>query len=779
MDESEGTKVNADEILKNREISDELMLKLESARAEVCEGEERILFVIVGDLTSDAEYGTEIFAVTARRSFTLDASGSVTQATEHGDIKKVEVRRMYGNAHLVFTDRDEEETTVFRFTYSVATLAETAADYIERISAGEDAKHAYDAVAASYEKALQVCPKCGSPLLHAGAACIHCQSKRRVWGKLLVLAKPELPNLAFCLILSLVTTGLSMLIPMLTSTLVDDVIPNGDLSMLARMVILGLVAYVLQLVLGIVRSYRLHVSATNAVTNLRNTLFAKTQKLNMRFYDKTTTGSVINRVNGDSSTLEQFLIRVSQEVVVQLFMLLGIVTIMFVKNWQLALVTLIPIPIIVIVTRVLGKRLRPLHIKTWRNWTAVVSNLTDTLPAVRMVKSFSAEKRTSAIFNRYNARHVETMKNAARITTVVPNIVSFFVNCGQLLIWSIGGAWVVFSNMHGVGGADEATLQIAGGTVTLGTLVAFVSYATMFYAPVNFFANFNESYQNALVSAERILDILGASEERDRGKGNCPELHGRIEFSNVNFSYDRTKLTLQDISFTIEEGDIVGIVGTTGSGKSTLVNLLMRFYDNYEGKITVDGTDIRDIDLSYFRRQIGYVQQESMMFRNTVYNNIAFSRPEATQREVFAAADIANAHEFIARLPDGYDTMLGERGVGLSGGERQRVSIARTVLMNPRMLIFDEATASVDSETESLIQGAIEALIKGRTTIMIAHRLSTLRKANKIIVLDKGKILEMGTPEELLAKKGKYYKLVQIQTMAEKAEAEKKEERFS
>ncbi len=275
-----------------------------------------------------------------------------------------------------------------------------------------------------------------------------------------------------------------------------------------------------------------------------------------------------------------------------------------------------------------------------------------------------------------------------------------------------------------------------------------------------------------------MLDVLDAEDEADTGKGNCPAIRGKIEFKNVNFSFDRTKMTLSDINLTIEPGDIVGIVGTTGAGKSTLVNLLMRFYDGYDGEILVDGTDIRKIDLAYYRSQIGYVQQESMMFRDTIFNNIAFSKPDAQVEEVFHAAEVANAHEFIARQPDGYEAMLGERGVGLSGGEKQRLSIARTVLMNPRMLIFDEATASVDSETESQIQGAIESLISGRTTIMIAHRLSTLRKANKIVVLDQGKILEMGTPEELMAAKGKYYKLIQIQTMAEQAEAGRREEGF-
>ena len=301
----------------------------------------------------------------------------------------------------------------------------------------------------------------------------------------------------------------------------------------------------------------------------------------------------------------------------------------------------------------------------------------------------------------------------------------------------------------------------------------------MFYTPVNFFANLSDSYQNALASTEKVMDIINAEPEHDFGKDvKLEQMKGKIEFRNVNFSFDRSKKVLNDINFVIEPGDVVGIVGTTGSGKSTLINLLMRFYDDYEGEILVDDVNIRDIDMSYYRSQIGYVQQEPMMFRDTIFNNIAYSLPGAHPEQVINAADIANAHGFISRLPDAYDTMLGERGVGLSGGEKQRLSIARAVLKNPGVLIFDEATSAVDSETEKLIQDAIDRLIRGRTTLMIAHRLSTLRKANKIIVVDKGNIIEFGSPDELMALKGKYYKLIKIQSMSEQVAAEKAAENF-
>ena len=320
-------------------------------------------------------------------------------------------------------------------------------------------------------------------------------------------------------------------------------------------------------------------------------------------------------------------------------------------------------------------------------------------------------------------------------------------------------------------------LGISG--VSAGLLVSFISYASMFYNPVNFFAHLSDSYQSALAATERILDILDAETEYNKEDGIKPTaLQGRIEFRGVNFSFDKTKKTLSDINLVIEPGDIVGIVGTTGSGKSTLINLLLRYYDHYEGTITVGGVDIRDIDMQYYRSHIGYVQQEPMMFSDTIFNNIAYGVPNATVEEVIHAAEVANAHEFIVRQPDGYDSVLGERGVGLSGGERQRISIARAMLRNPKMLVFDEATASVDSETEHLIQEAIENMISGRTTLMIAHRLSTLAKANKIVVIDNGAVIECGTPQELMELKGKYYRLVQIQSMSDQVAESRRAEKF-
>lgn len=724
---------------------------------------EQLLFIVVGDLSLRAVYSDTALGVTETgfMVYDPDTEQKVTRYA-HSDVADAKVKRMYGNARLRIDFKDGRSDDVFRFTYTVATLAEMAASFIKNVADGSPCEEQYEIVRATYDKLMNVCPKCGRTLLHPGAECINCQSKGKIAKKLAKYVKPEVKNLVFCLFLSILTTAVALVPPLMTGKLVDSVLPDKNRQALIWIVAALFGTYIFQYAIGALRSFLLRKSGDRIVQSLRNDVYKKAQSLPLRFYDRTSTGSVINRISGDTNTLQAFMLRISQEVVVQFFLGVGIIILMLVLNWRLTLLSLIPVPLVVVGAKVFGRKILPFYRRIWRRWSGVVSVLADTIPNIRVTKSFAGEERTVEKFKSYNREWLNTDISAARISTVFPHIVSFFVTCGSLLIWSVGGNWVI----SGTGG------------LTPGLLVSFLTYATMFYGPVNFFAYLNDSYQQALSSAEKVFDILDAEDEADEAKGNCPPIKGKIEFRNVSFSFDRTKKVLSDVNITIEPGEIVGIVGTTGSGKSTLVNLLMRFYDGYEGEILVDGVNTKNIDLQYFRSQIGYVQQDPMMFSDTVYNNIAYGKPDAQIEEVIHAAEVANAHEFIARQPDGYDTMLGERGVGLSGGERQRVSIARAVLKNPALLIFDEATAAVDSETEHLIQEAIERLISGRTTLMIAHRLSTLRKANRIIVVDQGRIIENDTPEALIALKGKYYKLVQIQTMADQLAKSKEEERF-
>ena len=752
--------LNTEYLLKNGTIPDDLVNFAEKFYDETDE----FLFVIVSDLSADGGYGSSAIFVSASRLCTVgetyDGGGF---AIDFADIESVCVKRMYGNAIMSAKLTGGTVREILRFTFSVAELCESCAEYINKVKSGEPAEVSLEAVRSTFRNQSSFCPKCGRRLLSPDAECLNCKGKKSLMASLAKYIRPHICILTIGLILSVLTTACSLIPPYITSRMVDDIIPNKNTRLLAIIVISLIFVYFIQIALGGVRSYLLRIAGNRIVGDLKKEVYEKAQYLPMKFYDKTSTGAVITRVNSDTVILQQFMLNVSQNAVVQLFTLVGILVMMLIMNWKLTIFSLIPVPIVVYLSKKLHRLLGPRYRRLWRRNATISAVLTDTIPAIRVVKSFSKEERTVINFTDRVDNMLEEDRKLGRVVVLIPALINFLIMLGSSLIWLFGGRMVIFSPTE----------------LSLGILVSFITYTQMFYAPVNFFATFGDSYQNAIASAERIFDIINAEPEHDFGHGFHPDIiNGKIEFRRVNFSFDRSKKVLSDISFVIEPGDVVGIVGTTGSGKSTLINLLMRFYDDYDGDIFVDGINIRDIDLAFYRDQIGYVQQEPVMFKDTIFNNIAYSKPDATPEEVINVADIANAHGFISRLPDAYDTMLGERGIGLSGGEKQRLSIARAVLKNPAVMIFDEATSAVDSETEKLIQDAIDNIIYGRTTLMIAHRLSTLRKANKIIVVDNGKIIEFGSPEELLAMKGKYYKLIKIQSMSEEAESIRKAERF-
>ena len=764
-------------LLKNKELPEKALEIAES----LSKSGDNALFAIVGDLSLGGQYGETTLLFTATKAVLYDASLTAPREYPYADMEDVRAKRMYGNATLSAKMKGGKREIFFRYTYGVAPLCDAAALFISHLKEGKPFNEEFAIMSVAFEKALSVCPKCGRPLLHPGAECIMCRSKKKIVKQLSKYILPHTKTLVFCIFLSLFTTFMALVPPAITGFIVDEVFSDGGgntipilgkianafqgqpKKVLTAMIILLLSTYVLQYSVGILRSYLMRMVGNKTVAALRNDIYRKAQYLPMKFYDKTSTGSVINRISGDSNTLQAFMLRITQEAVVHLFQLVGIVVIMVSLNPGLTLLSLLPIPFVVFASRYFSKKMRPLYRRIWRRWAKVSSVMADTIPCIKVVKSFTGEERSTAVFEEKNGDWLDMEIRLGKIVTAFPQIISFCVTCGSLIIWGVGGGKVI----DGVGGYSA------------GLIVSFISYASMFYNPVTFFANLSDSFQGALASTEKILDILEAEPEIELPNSVVPDsFQGKIEFNHVSFSFDRTKKVLDDVTFTINPGEVVGIVGTTGSGKSTLVNLLMRFYDGYSGEILVDGHNIKNFNLAGYRSQIGYVQQEPQMFSDTIFNNIAYSVPGSTVEEVMAAADTANAHGFICRQPDGYDTMLGERGVGVSGGEKQRLSIARAVLMRPSMLIFDEATAAVDSETEHLIQDAIDKLIEGKTTLMIAHRLSTLRRANRILVVDNGHIIENGSPEELMELKGKYYKLVQIQSMAAESERMRQEERF-
>ena len=749
---------NLDKIIQNRPFPEQFESQYKNAFKD-----DEHLISVVGDLNFNLKYGESALCLGKKELYSFNENEEM-QKYLYEDIEEAIVKRMYGSAYFAIKLKDGKTVKLIRFTYSTTSVADAASDFINAVIEEGYSEEKLYGMENTISHLRSFCPKCGRSLPSPDAECLNCKGKGKMISKFAKYATPYKKGLLVCMLLSIFTTAMSLVPPYITGKMVDDVLPsrNSKGLLIAIGVLLGV--YILQYSVTGIRSYLLRITGDKIVVGLKKDIYEKAQYLPLNFYDKTSTGSVINRINSDTSAIQNFVMKITQEAVVQFFTLIGILVIMIALNWKLTLFSLVPIPFVVLIGRVFGRKIGPHYLRIWRRSSAISGLLTDTIPGIRIIKAFTSEQSAVKKFNAYCDEWLREDDKVSRIASGFPSFMTFLVTCGSLIIWFSGGSLVINGNNSGV---------------TSGLLVSFVTYASMFYTPVNFFANFSDSYKNTLASAEKILDILDAEPEHNFGKSNIPErIEGRIEFKNVNFSFDRSKKVLSNINVVIEPGDVVGIVGTTGSGKSTLINLIMRYYDTYDGEIFIDDMNLKDIDMEYYRSQIGFVQQEPLMFKDTIFNNIAYGSPNAHVEQVLRAADIANAHGFISRLPDGYDTVLGERGTGVSGGEKQRISIARAVMKNPSILILDEATAAVDSETEHLIQEAIERLIRGRTTLMIAHRLSTLRKANKIIVVDKGEIIEFGTPQELLEKKGKYYKLVEIQSMGEQLSKMKETENF-
>jgi ATP-binding cassette subfamily B protein len=453
------------------------------------------------------------------------------------------------------------------------------------------------------------------------------------------------------------------------------------------------------------------------------------------------------RISSGSDRICVFLSSHLLDFATDLLMILMTSIILISINPWLALVTLTPLPFIAWLIHLVRNKLHNGFDQVYRIWSEVTSVLADTIPGIRVVKAFAQEKLEAQRFRDANARNLAVNDRVNKVWSLFTPTVTFLTEVGLLVVWGFG-IW-----------------QISHDKITVGVLVAFLAYINRFYSRLGSMSRIVSVSQKAAAGAKRIFDILDhvSSVPEPTHPVHLKQVTGALELQNVSFRYG-TRNILQDVNLTIAPGEMIGLVGHSGSGKSTLVNLICRFYDVAEGSIRLEGVDIRSLPVSEYRRNIGLVLQEPFLFFGTIAENIAYGKPEASREEIIAAARAANAHQFILRLPQGYDSLVGERGQALSGGERQRISIGRALLIDPPILILDEATSSVDTETEMEIQAALDNLIRGRTTLAIAHRLSTLRRANRLIVLDRGQVVEEGQHEELLAKKGAYYRLDRAQT---------------
>lgn len=594
------------------------------------------------------------------------------------------------------------------------------------------------------------CRSCGRVLQPGQTVCPRCLNRRQLLSRAFQYVIPYKWLFIGNFVVTVAVTMLGLVPPLFQKTLLDEVFPHHNSRLLVGTLVSLVAVHLMQSMLSTVHVYMLQLLGNRVVVNLRTDVYRHVQKLTLKFYDKRQTGWIMSRVTNDTSYLQSFLVSGVQDIAINIITLVGIAIIMFSIHWKLALLALLPTPIVGYATAKFSRRMHKVYHRIWRRVSSMHAVLGDTIPGIRVVKAFNQEDEEVAKFEEKNEDVFNENMRAVRISSVFFPTMGFTTALGGILVWGIGG-YQVIANAPGL---------------TVGVLMAFINYAWRFYAPIQALSRLSEQLQGAATASERLFEILDTPAEAEDEKGKrLPEVKGRIRFEDVSFYYEKGDPVLQHIDLDIKPGEMIGLVGSSGSGKTTLINLIARFYDVSEGRISLDDMDLREIDLAFLRDKIGMVLQEPFLFHGTIAENIAYGRPEATLEDIVQAAMMANAHGFIMDLPDGYDTRIGERGVGLSGGQKQRISIARAILKDPRILILDEATSAVDTETEKLIQQAIDRLIKGRTTIAIAHRLSTLQNADRLVVLQDGKVAEVGTHAELLAKEdGVFARLVKLQS---------------
>ena len=614
-----------------------------------------------------------------------------------------------------------------------------------------------------FEQFNAKCPKCGAVYAdQQRRICEACSRKQNMIVRLFSYFKSFKLQLATVLICMLLSSAISLLTPIVSGqVLYDQVISEATYNsageqITGRMheekyvwavvgVLIGMA--ILAVAVGIFQNRANAYMSTRVTRDMKLDIFRAMSGLSLSYFNSNPTGRLINRVNYDAVKIRNFYIDGVPHLIVNAINFVGLTIFLFTINWKLTLIVFIPVPIVVMIFRTMLPKLWRSFSLQYRRSSAMNAMLGDSLNGVRVVKAFAKEAEESASFYKYSSRLYSANLRSNLIGLTIFPVVGLLIGLSSQAIWGFGGFEVM--NRH----------------MTYGQLTTYLGYLGMIFGPLNFFTNFTNLLTDTINSAERMFDILDTIPEITDSKDavKLDEIKGEIEFRNVNFSYTPNRPILKDVSFKINAGDHVGLVGHTGSGKSTIANLITRMYDVVSGSVMIDGYDVKELAQKSLRHGIAIVSQEIFLFRGTIADNIRYARPEATMQEVIDAARAANAHDFILNLPEGYETMIGIGSRSLSGGERQRISIARALLLKPSILILDEATAAMDTETERLISDAIDRLIVGLTAITIAHRLSTLKNCTYLMAIENGEIAERGTAEQLLEKKGVYHRLYTLQ----------------
>ena len=588
-------------------------------------------------------------------------------------------------------------------------------------------------------------------------------AKGRLFARLIPYAKPQMKLLLLAALCLIMISAISIVLPFFNKSIVDDYLTadpfpedkSGFFLLVAGMAALGLISALITMVRRLLVTF----ASKNILIKLREEVYAKIQSLSLSALNKQSAGELIQRVSNDTNELREFITWIVPDLIQHALTLTTVAIIMLTINWRLTLLVVIPVPLLVLMFRSIHKMTHKRYRRQWNVESDAGTLMHDVFSGMRVVKTYGTEKREEERFARSAKRIADISRKNELVWNMTIPFASFLLSFGEFAVLYFLGCELV---------GDPSFITSGDSSFTLGDLTQFLSYVSLIYQPIRWMAFVPRRIARAATSLAKIAELLDEESVVERKGEVLTDINGDVEFKNLSFGYNDAEYVLKNIDLKISKGEMVGFVGRSGVGKTTAANLILNLYDATEGSITIDGKDLKEVNPYSYRSQIGVVLQETFLFNGTIYSNIAYAKPGATRDEVIRAAKLANAHEFIMKQPDGYNTYVGDKGNTLSGGEKQRIAIARAILRNPRILILDEATSSLDTETEKQIQEAIAKLSGGRTTVAIAHRLSTLRNATKIVVFEKGQIEEMGSHDELMRKKGRYYRLVMAQRQVNK-----------